>query len=130
MQFEFDPVHKILLVRVEGRLTDELLAECYKAIRERSVATDASAGIFDFSFVTEWALSTALIQTLAREEPAMPDAAVRRRILVAPATVGFGLARMFQMMGESTRPLLSVVRTLSEALTALGAQSPHFEPLE
>jgi hypothetical protein len=37
---------------------------------------------------------------------------------------------MFQIAGESTRPLLQVVRTVDEALTALGAQSPHFEPLE
>jgi len=49
---------------------------------------------------------------------------------VTPATVGFGLARMFQMLGESTRPLLEVMRTLDEALAALGAQSAKFEPVE
>jgi hypothetical protein len=130
IRFEFDPVNKILLVRIEGPLTDELLAESYRAIRERSVATDASAGIFDFSSVTEWELSTVLVQNLAREDPAMPDAARRRRILVAPAAVGFGLSRMFQMMGESKRPLLDVVRTLDEALARLGVRSSHFEPLE
>jgi hypothetical protein len=32
------------------------------------------------------------------------------------------------MLGESTRPLLEVVRTLDEAMTALGIQSPGFEP--
>jgi len=35
--------------------------------------------------------------------------------------------RMFQIAGESTRPLLHVVRTFDEALTTLGAQSPHFD---
>lgn len=59
----------------------------------------------------------------------MPDA-TRPRIIVAPTTIGFGLARMFQILGESTRPLLTVVRTVDEALAALGVQSPHFEPLE
>jgi len=33
-------------------------------------------------------------------------------------------------VGESKRPLLEVVRTMDEALAALGIQSPHFEPLE
>jgi hypothetical protein len=127
-RFEFDPGNKVLLVRVEGRLTDELLAETQRAIRTNSVATDARAGIFDFSSVTEVALSTAYLQKLAREEPAMIDATRRPRIIVAPTAVIFGLSRMFQMLGESTRPLLEVVRTLDEALAALGIQSPGFEP--
>jgi hypothetical protein len=38
--------------------------------------------------------------------------------------------RMFQIAGEAARPLLHVVRTLDEALTSLGAQSAHFEPIE
>jgi|HubBroStandDraft_2_1064218.scaffolds.fasta_scaffold24010_1 hypothetical protein len=127
-RFEFDPGNKVLLVRVDGRLTDELLAETQRAIRTNSIATDARAGIFDFSSVTEVALSTAYLQELAREEPAMIDATRRPRIIVAPTAVIFGLSRMFQMLGESTRPLLEVVRTLDEALAALGIQSPGFEP--
>jgi hypothetical protein len=36
---------------------------------------------------------------------------------------------MFQIAAESTRPSLMVVRTVDEALAALGVQSPHFAPL-
>jgi hypothetical protein len=97
-------------------------------IRTNSIATDARAGIFDFSSVTEVALSTAYLQKLARDEPAMIDATRRPRIIVAPTALMFGLSRMFQMLGESTRPLLEVVRTLDAALAALGIQSPSFEP--
>ncbi len=128
--FEFDPVNKVLLARVEGRLTDELLAETQQAIRTRSIATDACAGIFDFSLVAEVALSAAFVRELAKQEPAMPDATRRPRIIVAPTAVAFGLSRMFQMLGESTRPLLEVVRTMDEALAALDIPSAHFEPLE
>jgi hypothetical protein len=32
-------------------------------------------------------------------------------------------------MGEDSRPLLHVARTLDDAFAALGVQSPHFEPL-
>ncbi|MGC2792512.1 MAG: hypothetical protein WA899_10855, partial [Candidatus Sulfotelmatobacter sp.] len=74
--------------------------------------------------------STTFLRELAKQEPAMADSASRRLIIVAPATVGFGLARMFQMLSESTRPLLEVVRTLEEALAALDVQSAEFELLE
>jgi hypothetical protein len=129
-RFEFDPGNKILLARFEGRLTDESVEESYRAIRRYSTATDARAGIWDYSSVTEFAMSSALIRQLADEEPAMPNATTRPRIIVVPATAGFGLARMFQIMGEQKRPLLRVVHTLDEALAALGVQSQHFEPLD
>src|SRR5271168_2821800 len=117
--FEFDPGNKVLLVRVEGQLTDELLAELYPTLRKQSRATDARAGIVDFSSVTEVALTSAFLREMAKQEPAMVDA-TRPRIIVAPAAAAFGMSRMFQMLGESTRPLLEVVRTLDEALVALG----------
>jgi hypothetical protein len=96
-------------------------------MRKQSTATDPRAGIVDLSSVTEVALSAAFLREIAKQEPAMVDA-TRPRIIVAPTAVVFGLARMFQMLGESTRPLLEVVRTLDEALAALGIQSPGFEP--
>jgi hypothetical protein len=130
-RFEIDRGNKILLLRVSGRLTDELLAEIYQEVRTHTRAIDIRAGIIDFSSVKDWAVSSAFLRELAKQEPAMADATQRRRrILVAPAAVGFGLARMFQMLGESTRPLLEVVHTLEEALAALGAQSGKFEPFE
>jgi hypothetical protein len=129
-RFEFDPVHRILLMRLEGRLTDELLGACYEAIRRYSTATDAQIGIWDLSSVTEFAVSSEFIGQLANQEPAMPDATRRPRVICVAGTVGFGLARMFQIMGEPTRPLLKVVHNLDEALEALGVQSPHFAPLE
>ena len=128
-RFEFDSVNKILLVRVEGPLTDQSLADCYAAIREYSVATDARMGIFELSGVTRYDVSSEFIRQLARREPAMPDATQRLRIIVIEDTAGYGLARMFQILGEQARPKLQVVRSLDAALAVLGIQSPHFEPL-
>ena len=70
--FEFDSARKILLLRVVGPFTDEVAEECYDAIRKYSIETDANAGIFDFSSVTEFPVSTELIRRLAKREPAMP----------------------------------------------------------
>jgi hypothetical protein len=128
-RFEFDTANKILLARFDGILTDELLAEFYKATRKYSTATDASAGVVDFSSVTEFAVSSELLRQLGRAEPAMPDATRRPRIIVAPQTHAYGLFRMFQLTGEDTRPLLTVVHTMDEAFAVLGVQSSHFEPL-
>ena len=114
---------------LKGGLTDESVPEFYRAIREHSIATDASVGIWDFSSVTECPISADFIFHVASLQPTMPDAATRPRFIVAPAAVGFGLMRMFQIAGSSTRPLLQVVHTLDDALAALGIQSPHFEPL-
>ena len=128
-RFEFDPANKILLLRFEGRLTDELYAEAYQAAQRYWVASDARMGIVDFSPGTEAALSTEFLKRLANREP-VGDATKQPRVVVAPTTFDYGLARMFQIMGESTRPLLHVVHTLDEAFAVLGVQSTHFDPLE
>lgn len=41
----------------------------------------------------------------------------------------YGLARMFQILGEKNRPELQVVRTLDEAYTMLGVEFPDFHPV-
>jgi hypothetical protein len=128
-QFEFDRENKILLVRVDGALTDQVLADCYAAIGEHSIATDARMGIFDLSAVTRYDVSSEFLRQVAKRPPAMPDPTHRMRIIAVDNTTGYGLARMFQIVGEKQRPKLQVVRTLDQALAALDMQSPHFEPL-
>ena len=107
-----------------------MLAGCYEAIRKYSTATNANMGIFDMSAVTQFAVSSEFVRQLAKREPAMPDASRRMRIIAVENTTGFGLARMFQIVGETQRPMLQVVRTVDAALAAFGVQSAHFESLE
>ena len=129
-RFEIDAENRILLMRfMEQRLTDESLADVYAALRQYSIATNPHAVIGDFSAATQVELSVDFLQKLALEEPAVPQAAQRGRIAVFPDDVGFGAVRMFQMFAGPTRPLLHVVRSLEEALEALGVESTQFEPL-
>jgi hypothetical protein len=127
LRVEFDQVNKISLMRVEGRLTDESLADLFEASRKHSTATDARVSIVDLLSVTEFALSPRFIKHLAGQKPAMADAH-RLCFIVAPEGYAFGLCRMFQLLGEATRPLLQIVHTLGEAFAAIGIQSPNFEP--
>jgi hypothetical protein len=126
LRFEFDPLHKILLARLEGPLTEKLLEEFYRLTLKYWIATGACAGILDGSSVTEVALSSDLIRALAIQEPSAEMAGCPR-VFVVPRTDTFGLARMFQLAGENRRPLLSVVHTMGEAFATLGVQPPHFE---
>jgi hypothetical protein len=128
-RFEFDRENKILLLRFEGRLTDELTAELYWAVRMYSIMTDASAGIYDLSPVTEFAVSPEKILDLVNREPAMPNATRRPRFIVAPAMLGLGLSRLIEFTTSDRNPLLKIVLSVDEAFAALGVQSPHFEPL-
>jgi hypothetical protein len=103
LRFEFDAVSRILLMRFEGRLTEEALTKIYSEIRKHTAATDASAGIWDFSSVTEFAVSAEFIRHIASLEPAIPDTS-RRRFIVVPNKEAYGLARMFEMVGEGRNP--------------------------
>jgi hypothetical protein len=128
-RFEFCKENKILLLRVEGRVTEESLRELYWAIRKYSTATDANAGIWDLSSVTEFAVSPAFLRDLIDMGPAMPHATIRPRFLVAPTMVRHAVSRWIEIAGEHRNPLLRIVLSVDEALVALGVQSPHFGPL-
>jgi hypothetical protein len=126
---EFDRASKIMLIRFKGRVTNELLEVSYRTAQKYAALMDASASIMDCSLVTELDVSAELIRRLANTEPVLSDP-TRPRFIVASKALVFGLARMFQIMGEHSRPLLKVVRTRDEALAALGVKSPQFEPLD
>lgn len=84
-------------------------------------------GILDFSKVTDFEVSTAAIREVAASPPVFP--AGYMRVLVIPRDFIYGLARMFQILTEETRPELRVVRTMEEVYGLLGVSSPEFEPV-
>ena len=129
-RFEFDPANRILLTRYEGRVTEEIAKESEAALRKYWAATSPSVVIVDFSSVTESAVSPEFVRWVA-DQALVGDAAKCPRVLITPATSMFGMARMFQIVGERRRASsLIVVHTMDEAFATLGVQSPHFEPLD
>lgn len=128
-RFEFDPVNRILLARFEGQLTNESAEEYHDALGKNWRATDPRAGIWDLSAATGFAVDADFLRNLAKRKPITPGLTNYPRFIVVPETARYGLMRMFQIAGESSRPQLQVVRTVDEALAALGVQSPQFETL-
>jgi hypothetical protein len=127
--FEFAPVERVFRCRMEGRVTDEQILEYYGLVGKYVDLTKPRAGILDLSGVTSWEVSNETVRSLARSLPAMMDASLPR-FIVAPAAHLFGTARMFQILGEGTRPELRVTRSLDETYAALGISSPKYEPVE
>ena len=127
-RFEFDSKNRILRGRFEGQVTDEELKRFYRVAGQLVAKILPRAGITDFESVTSFEVSPETIRDLASLPPAMPDPG-QPRVIVAPAPDIFGLARMFQLEGEETRPTLHVVHKLREACAILGVQHPKFKPI-
>jgi hypothetical protein len=127
--FEFDSTHRILRCQLEGRITDEELRGYYRDAERYATRTDPLAGILDMSGVTSLEVSPEAVRELARLPPAMPNPS-RPRVLIATSPAVFGVARMFELQGQATRPNLHVVHSEKEALAILGVTQTRFEPIQ
>ena len=126
--FDFDPANGVLRCRVEGRLTDGLLKDVYVRATDYVAKKPPRAGIMDFSAVTGVQVSNETIRQLAQAPPIMPDMNAPR-FIIATAPRAFGMARMFELLGQDSRPNLHVVRSLEAACAILGVKELHFEPV-
>lgn len=124
---DFDAKNNILRVTLEGRVTDAILVECYAAVARYMATHQPCPMLADNSAVTKFEVSTGTMQELAESAPALPTRYMR--VFVAPEDSVYGMARMFQMLGEKKRPNLHVVRTLDEAYSLLRVESPEFRAI-
>jgi hypothetical protein len=127
-QFEFDSTNRILRCRFEGHVTDEDLKEYYVAASLHVAKINPRSVITDMSAVTTSDVSSETIRELAGLRPTLPEPSLPR-FIVAPSPPIFGLARMFELEGELTRPNLHTVRNLKEVWAILGIVEPKFQPM-
>ena len=128
--FDFDPIHRIVRFRLEGHISDEDLREYYAAATRFAALTNPVAGLLlDASGITSFDVSPKTVHELASLPPAIADQQHLPRVVIAPSPAVFGMARMFGVLGERTRPNLHIVHTEREALVILGVVNPRFEPV-
>lgn len=127
--FEFDSTHRILRCQMDGRVTDEELRAYYRDAERCATETDPLSGILDLSGVTLFEVSPELVRDLAKLPPAMLDP-TRPRVLIATSAAVFGLARMFELQGQQSRPNLHVVHSEKEALAILRVVQISSEPMQ
>jgi hypothetical protein len=128
-QFDFDRTHRIIRCRFEDGVNDQMLREYYGIAAKYSALNAPCAGILDMSAVTSIEVSRETIRELANLPPTIRDPA-SPRFIIAPSPQVFGMARMFELQGQETRPNLHVVRSAKEVWAILGVQDPQFEPIK
>ncbi|HVH88559.1 MAG TPA: hypothetical protein VM912_17710 [Terriglobales bacterium] len=112
-----DRNRKLVITTYSGQVTDEDVARQISEIgRHAPYETDYRA-ITDFSDVTQFEISSRQIRLVADSKSPLDQA---RRVMVAPSDVAYGTSRMFQVLAASTRPNISVVRSMEEAYKVLG----------
>jgi len=105
-------------------MTGVILLNLYATATKYMASHPPCRGILDLSRVTDFEVSSDAIRQVAAAPLALPGGYMR--VLVIPQIFIYGLARMFQILGEKTRPELQVVRTMDEAYCLLGVESPEF----
>lgn len=128
-RLDFDSTNRILRCRFWGRVSDEEFANYLQTVWQYVALTRPRGGITDLSAVTSFDVTVETIRTLASWQPVVPPMGRPRVILTASDHI-FGMARMFEMEAEVTRPNLHVVRTWQEACAILGVPELHFEPIQ
>jgi hypothetical protein len=128
MCFEFNSPNRILRCRFWGRVSDEELLYFYRMATLISESLDPLSGISDFSAVTSFECTPEMIRTLAAFPPIISQPS-RPRVIVATDEDTFGLARVFGIEGEATRPNLHVVRSVDAEWVILGVERPQFESI-
>ena len=128
-RFAFDPANKIFQAKFHGPVTSETIKDFYRAATAAAMlAVEFRGSIADFSGVTRIHATPNTIREVAALPPADPVGS-RMRVIVAPNSAIFALARLFQFLGKATRPNLHVVRNLNQAFAVLGITAPRFEPI-
>jgi hypothetical protein len=125
---EFDPANRVLRGRFEGKITDETLKESYLAAGRYAAQTTPRAAIMDLLAVTSFDVIPETIRELASLPPAISDRDCPRFIVASSPQI-FGMARMFELKGQDTRPNLHVVRSMKEVCAILAIPEFKFEPI-
>jgi hypothetical protein len=120
----FDAKNNVLRHSYHGRLTDNALIEAYHKVDKYVASHPPGRMITDFSAVTSLEVSSHTVRTLAATPPKLPVGCAR--VFVTPQNSLYGMARMFQILAEKSRPDLRIVRTLDEAYRLLGITSADF----
>jgi hypothetical protein len=113
VQLTIEVDRQVVISTFTGEINDADLLSVHPLIRSHPDFDPDFSEILDFSGVTAANLSTAAIQH-ASQRPSNFNP-TSKHIVVAPQDFLFGLARMSQVLAESTRPNGAVVRTIEEA---------------
>ena len=117
-----DETQKLLYIRFEGEVTDEVFLSRYRQVLEWNAAEKYELSVTDLTGIVSSSVSSQAVRAAAERVPVIPGER-RRTIVVAPNDMDFGLSRMFEMLRSAGREQFHVVRSMAEAYKLLGVES-------
>jgi hypothetical protein len=126
-RFEFDAVHKVLMVVLEGKVPGWEVEKYHQQMPLQIERLNPAALICDYSAVTHLDISAGAIRELAHKDHTRPESL--HRFIVAQTPHIFGLARMYTLYADRSSEALQSVHTRAEALTALGLGDLQIQPV-
>jgi hypothetical protein len=122
---DLDPVHKAIRLTITAEImTLECAQEIHAKLKQISSSGGPYAAIYDLSLVKGTTITTDMVRGLAKSPTSVPMG--RPHVIVGEQPVIFGLARLFQMCGESVAKEHDVVNTLEEAYEIVKARPEDF----
>jgi hypothetical protein len=110
--YRIDEQEHIVYSRAWGTLTDaDIVTNRNDLFRDPAFSPDL-AQLYDFSGVTELALSTSTVRRLAGSSR---FAATARRAIVVSTDVAFGMARMYALLSERSEDSFRIFRSTAAA---------------
>jgi hypothetical protein len=122
-----DEAHRILTIRFEGIVTDDVLLHRYQQVRQWVAVHGYFPSISDFSDVASFEVTPVGVRELAAQSPLVPDGFLR--VVVAPQDEVYGMTRMFEILGSETRNSVYVFHSLAEAYQLMGVESLNPSPI-
>jgi hypothetical protein len=127
MDYEIDlcPEQSVIrLTVIEAMMSLECAEDCYHRLSQVASSGGPYAAIYDLSVARDTTIPTDMFRCFARRSPSMPKG--RPHVIVGKFPVIHGLARVFQMCGESVGKEFVVVHSLDKAYAIVGARPEDF----
>lgn len=119
-----DAKNRIIYTAFEGKLNDGDFLAYRQVLKDHPDFHPEFSEVLDFSNVTELRVTVAFINSLAKSNSLYSPES--KHAVVAPHDISFGVARLYQMLAQDTRPNLAVVRSMAEARMFVGIEPQDF----
>src|SRR5215469_12868696 len=122
---DLDPKNSVIRLTItEKIMTLECAEDCYQRLSQFTSRGGPYAAIYDLSATKDTTIATEMVRSFAHRRPSIPTG--RTHVVVGKFPEIFGLARIFQMCGESIGSEFQVVHTLEEAYDMVGESPEDF----
>jgi len=115
-----DVKNGIVYSSFEGALNDNDILAHRDVLKTHPDFNPQFSEIVDFTEVKQLRVTVGLINSMAKSDSLYnPES---RHAVIAPHDVTYGVARLYQMLAQDTRPNVAVVRSMAEARRFVGIE--------